>query len=336
MFAVILSASLLGLPPGPGQSRQYKKCFTTAFENGVQGLAIDPNGDFSAAVTNYSTLYFFRGGIAPTGFMTRQYDYVECLAPHPTEKIMAAAWGKVRLLDVLTRKEIAELKTKGKAEFVAWGKEGTQVISVDDKHAVQVWDVATKKAVVTWSLPLDKKTSFAFADYADASRLLAVATRDGDVRVFEIDSGRQVGTVMNHSTDEEIRITGMDFHPDGKRLATCSHAWIKVWDTADSQAKARFSTKPGQLVTGIRFYAKGTRMAMVSASDSGYGFMFLDAATGKLISWGDITEYDAVEHWDMAYPDADDPEIICEADQTLYLCRYNAIIGKSPGVQIIR
>lgn len=337
---VYLSVAVLLLAAVPliGAVEQTKKCFDAVVEDGVKVLAISNDGDFMVAGSFTDVLHFYRGGLAPTGFMKGGYDFLKCLAAHPTDnKVMAAAWGRIRIIDAESRKTTAELKTKGKAQFVAWGKEGIEIVSVDGKFTVQVWDVLAKKSVTTWSLPLDKQADIAFTDYSDNSRLLAVATRDGHIRVFEVDSGRMVGAVMTHATDEEVRITGLDFHPNGRLLATCSYGRFKIWDVSGAELKA--SATFGGLARGVKFFANGKKLAMADYLYQGYGFTFYDAGTGKLTAQGIVTEYDQAEQWDMALPDYEDPIIFfstMEFDPKVYLCRYSSIIGKSRGVTVIQ
>jgi hypothetical protein len=79
------------------------------------------------------------GGLAPTGVGRAHSPY---FAPNPTQHIIALAWGKIPLIDLPQKKKIAELKPKGNAVFVAWRDNGTQILSVDDKSNVQIWDMA--------------------------------------------------------------------------------------------------------------------------------------------------------------------------------------------------
>jgi WD40 repeat protein len=165
---------------------------------------------------------------------------------------------------------------------------------------------------------------------------LAIATRDGNIQVFEADSGRAVGAVMAHSVGDEPRMTGMSFHPDGRLLASCSYSQIIIWDTIHAKMKSRFSTRPGGLATCVKHFAQGTKLAAANYGDPGYGFTFFDAETGKLIAQGMVTSHESVKAWDMAFPDSEDPVIVIAAEEMLYECRYSAVIGKKPGIKVIR
>jgi hypothetical protein len=84
----------------------------------------------------------------------------------------------------------------------------------------------------------------------------------------------------------------------------------------------------------VRFYAKGTRLAIANAVGGGYGFDFFDAETGKKLAGARLMAHESIVSWDMAFPDSEDPQIVALADTTLYWCRYSAATGQKPGILI--
>jgi WD40 repeat protein len=324
LFICIL---LLILIPALIQGETNQRCFSVGLEGGSKDVVITKGGKYIGAGA-YDIIHIFLGGLAPAGFYKLRTAYSNHLAAHPTdEKIIAAAWDRIYIIDMAEKNKIAELKPKKPAEFVAWKSGGIELVSIDENFQVQIWNVNTRKTTKTWSLPLEKKATVLFADYSEQAGLLAIATADGTVRVFDAESGEARGSIMAHPREGEVRLTGMDFHPEGKLLATCEYGNIKIWDTTTMGKISQFSTQPGGLASLIRYYANGTKLAVANYVDPVYGFIFLDAASGKIIAQGRGTKgYDSITAWDMAYPDSEDPELVFATDERIYCCRFSSLI----------
>jgi len=325
---VLWSAALPGVAAAAEEKR--KPCFSNPMPD-TRSIAISRDGGFAGA-GDLESFHVLAGGLAPTGFMKFSFRPVH-MAPHPDRPQFAVAAGSVRIVDMATRKTAAELKPA--SWFVAWRRGGAELLGIDYDKSVHIWDVATRKELQRWKLPLDKKTHSRFEDHADAASLLALGFDDGTVRIFETAGGREVATIKAHPVEGEIKMTGMALSPDGRRLATCDYGQVKVWEVATGEMKHRFSTKPGGLASQVRFYANGTRLAFANYTGSGYGFDFIEADTGKRLARATVTGHDAVESWDMAFPDSEEPTILLLANETLYLCPYSAATGKGPGIKVI-
>lgn len=304
-----------------------KPCFSTSLPE-ARAVAISRDGTYAGA-GGLEAFHVLTSGLAPTGFLKFSFRPVH-MAPHPDRAIFAVAAGNVHLVDMATRKAVAELKPA--SWFVAWRRAGAELLGIDYDNAVHVWDVATRKELVKWKLPLGKKVSSRFEDYADSAGLLALGFEDGSVRLFDVADGRQVSRFDAHPAEGEIKMTGMALSPDGRLLATCDYGQVKLWDAATGEMKRRFATKGG-LATLVRFYAKGRRLAFANYVGSGYGFDFLDAETGERLASATLTGHDAVESWDMAFADSEEPTILFLANETAYLCPWPAATGQGPGIQ---
>jgi WD40 repeat protein len=318
-------ATLAGVAAAADEER--KPCFSASLPE-ARAVAISRDGTYAGAA-DLESFHVLVSGLAPTGFLKLSFRPVH-MAPHPDRALFAVAAGNVHLVDMATRKTVAELKPA--SWFVAWRRGGAELMGIDYDNAVHVWDAVTRKELVKWKLPLGRKVSSRFEDYADAAGLLALGFDDGSVRVFDVSDGRQVSRFDAHPAQGEIKMTGMALSPDGRLLVTCDYGQVMLWDAATGEMKRRFPTKGG-LASLVRFYAKGRRLAFANYAGSGYGFDFLDAETGERLARAVLTGHDSVESWDMAFSDSEEPTILFLANETVYLCPYLAATGKGPGIQ---
>ena len=302
-------------------------CFSASLPE-ARAVAISRDGKYAGA-GDLESFHVLASGLAPTGFLKFRFHPVH-MAPHPDRALFAVAAGNVHLVDMATRKTVAELEPA--SWFVAWRRGGAELLGIDHDSAVHVWDAATRRELLNWKLPLGRKVSSRFEDYADAAGLLALGFDDGSVRVFDVSDGRQVSRFDAHPAEGEIKMTGMALSPDGRLLATCDYGQVILWDAATGEMKRRFPTKGG-LASQVRFYAQGRRLAFANHVGSGYGFDFLDAETGERLARAALTGHDAVESWDMAFADSEEPTILFLANETVYLCPWSAATGKGPGIQ---
>lgn len=305
-----------------------KPCLSMSLPE-ARAVAISRDGKYAGA-GDLEAFHVLVSGLAPTGFLKFSFRPVH-MAPHPDRALFAVAAGNAHLVDMATRKAVGELEPA--TWFVAWRRGGAELLGIDYDNAVHVWDAATRKELLKWSLPLGKKVSSRFEDYADAAGLLALGFDDGSVRVFDVADGRQVSRFDAHPAEGEIEMSGMALSPDGRLVATCDYGQVKLWDAATGELKRRLAVKGG-LASLVRFYAGGRRLAVANHVGSGYGFDFLDAETGERVARAALTGHDAVESWDMAFADSEEPTILFLANETVYLCPWSAASGKGPGIQV--
>ena len=327
VVALCVPAAATGQEDQEEQERT-QPCFTQPLESSTE-IAVTGDGEYAGAIT-LEHFHVYTGGLGPMGFMNFGSRPIG-MAPHPNRSQMAVAVGNVRLVDMATRKSVAEFKPG--SYYAAWRKGGAQLLGIGYDGNVRTWDVATRKETTAkWKLPLGKKESARFFEYNDAAGLLALGFDDGRVRIFEADTGREAATIKAHPVEGELKLNGVSLSPDGKRLATSDFSQIKVWDVATGEMKHRFSTRPGGLARFVRFYAGGKRLAFANPVAGGYGFQFIDAETGDTVGKGPIGS-GSIEGWDMAFPDSEEPTILFLANETLYLCPYASATGKGPGIQ---
>jgi WD40 repeat protein len=289
----------------------------------ARAVAISRDARYAGAA-DLESFHILESGLAPAGLLKFSLHPVR-MAPHPDRPLFAVAAGNIHLVDMAAGKAVAEIEPA--SWFVAWRRGGAELVGIDYDNGVHVWDAATGRELAKWKLPLGRTVRSRFEDYADAAGLLALGFDDGSVRVFDVAGGRQVSRFDGHPAEGEIQMTGLALSPDGRLLATCDYKRIRLWDAATGEMKREFPMRGG-LASLVRFYAKGSRLAVANYAGSGYGFDFLDAGTGERLARAAFSAHDAVESWDMAFADSEEPTILFLANETVYLCPWPAAAGK--------
>lgn len=92
-------------------------------------------------------------------------------------------------------------------------------------------------------------------------KLVASASQDGTVKLWDVQTGAEVATLTGHTQP----VGGVAFSPDGTRLATASFdKTIKLWDT-QTHLEIQTLTGHASLVASVAFSTDGRKL--VSASD---------------------------------------------------------------------
>lgn len=140
--------------------------------------------------------------------------------------------GELRLWELATGKEIADLKThECEIKRIDFDHEGKRLITAGADRAILVWDVAEHKVVDRFGIDA---VSGSMAVVQDGT-LLAIGDLRGGVSVWNLASGKRLRRYVGH----DRAVLGIAMSPDGKVLATASHdGTIKIWPAAFSTDKA--------------------------------------------------------------------------------------------------
>jgi WD40 repeat protein len=153
-------------------------------------------------------------------------------------------------------------------DSLAFSHDGRLLAATGDPPNTVVWNVATRKIVRLLGPAGDSGASGLALSPDD--RLVATAGLDGLVRVYELKTGRVIGTDRSSGSLQDI-----DFSPNGKQLAAASLApEIVIWNV-ERRAHER-TIHHGDATLAIRY-----------------------SPDGKAIATGDISGN--VEFWDPSY-----------------------------------
>jgi WD40 repeat protein len=198
---------------------------------GESGLAFSPDGDLVIAAEKGGRAYLLR---ADDGSVARVLRHSEdgapgatgcAFSPDGTWVVVTTSNWMAKVFEAGTGKLVHGIKTPTVALSVSWSRdEATFATGHNTESSVQNWDAKAGRAVG----PRLHVADFAYA-LAHGPDWLACATRSGEVRVFEADTWRPAGQVLQVATVP----MGLAASPDGKRLAAvCSDGTIWAWRLA--------------------------------------------------------------------------------------------------------
>jgi WD40 repeat protein len=149
-------------------------------------------------------------------------------SPDGTSVAISRNYGELALLDAADGREHWRLFTTVGNELersLAWSPDGALLAGVDRRGpSVVLIDPRAGAEVRRWPFPPNHDLST--LAFSFDGRLLATASQEGEVRMWNPRTGEAVGTPLPH--DESLLV--MAFHPDGTRLVTGGRSGIvHVW-----------------------------------------------------------------------------------------------------------
>ena len=180
----------------------------------------------------------------------------------PDGKLLAVL-GKgraIRLWDIDKGVELCTIQgLKQDLRGVTFSPDGARLVGVNDTGVVMVFDVSTGRALLTTRLRDFYIQSVRLSP--DGKRLAVAGNagrfRTGEVRVFAVDSGREVVPPLKGHT---FVVRMVAFSPDGQRLATGgTDRTVKIWDLTTGQ---EILTLKGHtaMITSLHFVSEGRRL----------------------------------------------------------------------------
>jgi WD40 repeat protein len=190
------------------------------------------------------------------------------LSPDGKRVLSGSLDSSVRLWDATTGKELHKYTPVHHVYGVAFGPEGKALWG--SQAAMYLHDLNTGKNAGFFNTP---PTNFVnTVAYSDQAKLAATGGWDESIRLWNLESGKEVRTLPESSAGR------LCFAPDGKRLLSAGDKHVMtIWDVETGKALKRF---PGANAYSAAFSPDGKRI--LSGGRDG-AVRLWDAATGRLL-----------------------------------------------------
>ncbi len=218
----------------------------------------------------------------------RREDRTLGISFHPGGRRLASAtWdGTVRIWDLDTGKPVRVFRgPRGFAITAAYSPDGSRIASAFTDGTIRIWDPADGREALRLDCESSKGASplsgemVAFSP--DGRRLAACSNRaegvrkPGEVRVFDLATGRRIFTLRGHT----CAVHGVAFSPDGRRLVSGAYdETVKLWEMETGQEVLTLRGHT-HFVMGVAFSPDGRRLATGSSD-----------ATAKIWDRGPVPE----------------------------------------------
>jgi WD40 repeat protein len=261
-----------GIEPGHDQyslriwdvktEKELRRCELPKMEPPIS-LAFSANNEQLAAVVEEDILTIFAVATGKPLHRLNQY-WASRVTYAPDGKTIVSVRGPViRMWDPATGKE-KFLEYEGHQSgvaSVAVSPDGKRIASAGD--SIRLWDPSGKPIR---EIPVQGGVSVV-AFSPDGERL-AAACRDRAVRIFDVESGKQVDQLKGH----QHMLCGLAISPDGKKLASGDvQSTIKIWDLATSKQLNEIENLSGTECLSLAFSPDSALLACGGAwNDSSF------------------------------------------------------------------
>ncbi len=233
--------------------------------NEIYAVAFAPDGGLLAAAGSESTVKLWDSSTGELFGILPQGQTCRALAFSPDGKLLACAGeGKVMLWEPATGKCRATLAGQcGLINSVAFSPDGSllacasegqwsghEVMHVEGGE-VQLWDVSAARLKKRFDKPRKEKLALA---WSPDGRMLAVASADNAVRLWDWATGQSHRSVLRHK-----ELCAIAFAPDGRTLATGGGTGVKLWML---EAMKLGRSLPVEDVTSLAFAPSGEKLVV--------------------------------------------------------------------------
>lgn len=238
----------------------------------ITSLAFSPDGQRLASASLDGTVKVWDAATGQEKFaLKRQTSYYDDGQPRRDRgcsvvfspdghRLALAMLETITIWDTATGQEWLTLKGHtGEVKSVAFGPDGTRVVSGCSNGELRVWDAATGQAKLTIESYSDSVCSVTFSP--DGTRVVS-GNSDGTLKSWNATTGREPLTLKGHVGE----VTSVVFNPDGTKIVSASKDELRVWIATTEQEPLTLKGHAA-IVQHVAFSPDGTRI--VSKSSDG-------------------------------------------------------------------
>jgi WD40 repeat protein len=234
----------------------------TLSDSEVYSIAFSPDGKLLAVGGHKkASLWDVASGTA-RGEPFKYESNVLLVAFSPDGKLLATSFdnGLVSVWDIASRKVIASLNNK-QVDGINFSSDG-KMLALPQQHSVEVWDSALSKQL--WMTSFKGERFVRASAFSPASNVLAVASDENSVKLFDAASGTVLATLKGHRWG----VRSLAYSQDGTRLATGGgDGTVKIWDMTSFRElltlRPRGHVEP---IYSVAFSPDGRRLATLRYS----------------------------------------------------------------------
>ena len=178
-------------------------------------------------------------------------------------RVLASASDDLTIWDASSGALLTSIQQPSWVTALAFHPDPTYIATGHDDGSIGYWDAPGHHAVFEKSLVYHKKPISALA-ISPTGKLLAAASEDKTISVWDLTTGKYVGCLAGH-TD---RVPALAWHPTGKFLV--SVGWdttARIWDAATLQPVILFNSHATQ-VNATAFSRDGKWLACADSSQT--------------------------------------------------------------------
>jgi len=171
-------------------------------------------------------------------------------SPNASALIAVDELSTIRILDVISGKELGNIDAKWVVDDLAFSPDGKLLAVGNRMGTIVLWDLTVMKEVTTFRLGHEFQT----LTFSPVGELLAVGSY-GKIELFDLN-----GTKENTFSDWFMgMVNGLAFSPDGTQLATVSEKAMRIWEIEPSSVTgisiespaATAASSPAQIPTPL-------------------------------------------------------------------------------------
>jgi WD40 repeat protein len=155
---------------------------------------------------------------------------------------------------------VAQMRHEEEVILAAVSADSKTAVTVGDKGTIYGWALDAGDATQRWAVASGKTEDVTALVLSADGKRVAVAGKDGTVRVLDVKTGK--GPMQTRRHDGAVH--GVSFSPDGRWLATAGEdKTVRVWDAETGKELATLKGHTGA-VKGVAFGPDGTMLATAS------------------------------------------------------------------------
>jgi WD40 repeat protein len=221
---------------------------------GVQSVAFAPDGSFAATGSQDGTICIWDTATnTEIRKLVGSYGHLDCVAISPDGQTLAAAsrGHGIRLWELATGKELRTLdQIPINTLRVAFSRDGRWLASFAlDENSAYLTDIASGQIIRRFGGHAKPVMSIALSAHG---QLLATATYDGTIRVWNLASGAQLYELASFPgayAGGAAWVYGLAFSPDGRSLTGAyQDNSVRVWEIASRTVRAKYDGHRGSVL----------------------------------------------------------------------------------------